>query len=189
MSGQHINCFSLSINENTIFAGDKSGQLWMVSSNELKVLRKVQAHSGTIQALVCHKSLPLIALLSKDFSISVWSYDLDGGLEKICHRSIREVPIDNGRFFHSESQGIAFHPFDERVSVRTGGGSFAEFDFSTGNLELAFALKPFQDSDIVTMRYTESGDQVMVGSNRGEITIIANQSVLSCTQIPGCSET
>lgn len=190
MSADHINSFCVSDDEKIIFAGDKIGQIWVIAVEDFKVIKKIQAHAGTIQAMVSHPQRNLFAVLSKDRTVSVWIYDENKNISNVFSHSIRGYGTNHYKTIHSESQAIDLHPTQDILMTRSGDGSAIEIDFSDANdIKLKSIVRVFENVDVATCRYISKEGHALLGSFNGKIALVINGKIQAQWKFDDVTET
>lgn len=186
MSIGKIESFCIDPTETVAFVGTLTGQIVAINIDDFKKLHVVTAHSGGIQAIVCHQSLPYVAALSTDRTVSVWSYK--NGLKRELHRilrvSVRDLrPFNDHSYIppvHSTSQALGFHDKEKRFVTRTGNAGVLEVAFSEdGSYDIITCVRLHHDSDLISARYAHDSDLLLTGSIDGSFVLSLNGSELS----------
>jgi WD40 repeat protein len=169
-------CFCSDPTETLVFAGNASGQICVVDIDEFVVKHEVQAHSGVVQAITCHRKAPYVAALSTDRHVSLWRYDESGNLFPVCQVNLRYIKPDNDTdvipYVHSTSQAIGFHDQELRVVTRSANAGLLEINFGTdGKFQVLNCRRIHGDSDLITARYVRNSDAVLSGSINGEFVM------------------
>src|SRR5512143_1229820 len=129
MSALKIESFCVEPSEKWMFAGDASGQIYSIDIDRFSVVDQVQAHVGIIQAMAAHRTLPYLAALSTDRTVSVWARN-GRRLSPICVIPLRGIRPSNDRepvpFVHSTSQALGFHDSKPRIVTRSGNAGVVE---------------------------------------------------------------
>lgn len=190
MSAAHLNAFCIDALERLVFAGDKSGRLWVIDPDTLAVLHEVQAHAGTIQAMAAHPTKPLFALLGKDRAVSVWTHEESGAVRCLFWHSVRDYSADDFAPFHSECQAIALHPLEPRLATRSGNSAVIELDFEDpAAVRLTRCVRACGLNDLVTVAYSADGTRILAGSAGGTIEVLADGAAPALYTFPGVTET
>lgn len=178
MNGDNINAFAVAPHETHLFFGNKNGELAVVDINAFEIVRKIQAHDGTIEAVAIHPSLPLVAALGQDRRVSIWQYDEQMNAVCLHNISIRNITPDSQKAFHSVSQALVFHDKERRLVTRTGNGALLELGFDENSCNVLRCIRVFGKHDIVTARYVKNEDDILAGSIRGEVALIAGNDIV-----------
>ena len=183
-----IESFAVDSTEEVLYYGTISGQIVTLDLDDFTRIGEIQAHAGTIIAMVVPPNLPYLACLSMDRTVSVWC------ISEKCRRpmgaaSIRNVVAPNDTVTYldvsSNAQAIAFHPEERRIATRTANGAIAEITFdSDGQFTLLRCTRFHELYDVVTVRYTaEPPYHLLTGSGNGEAVQSDEGTVLRRWQI------
>jgi WD40 repeat protein len=158
------------------FAGNISGQLSVIDIDELRILHETQAHAGGIQAVAAHPQLPYVAALATDRSVSVWSYDEEGSLRRVCSIPLRNIkPVndeDEVPYVQSTSQALGFHDSRRRIVTRSGNAGLVELEFTKdGSYSIVNCARIHRDADLISVRFAKNSDLVLSGSIDGEFVL------------------
>lgn len=147
--------------------------------DKFEVRHNVQAHSGVIQAIACHRVLPYITALSTDRHVSIWRYSNAGAMEPLSILSLRSVKPDNDScdvpYVHSTSQAIGFHDSKPRVVTRSANAGLFEFEFDdNGTMRTIQCRRFLGDADLISVRYVKDSDAILSGSIDGQFVLSEN---------------
>jgi hypothetical protein len=176
-SSRKISSFTVCPREDFLFAGNLRGEVLVVQVDDLVVVGSLQVHVGAIEVVAAHQSLPYVAAMSMDRSVSL--IDVSDPLrptlqERFVFRDIKcwndewEVAAN-----HSLSQALTFHPTERRLAVRSGNAGVLELDFSGGSLKPIHCTRLHGDTDLVTLRYVQGGEALLSGAG-GDVVLSRN---------------
>ena len=179
--------FCIDPTETWMFAGNVSGQISVIRIENLSLVRDVQAHVGAIQAMAAHRSLPYVAALSTDRTVSIW-IEHEGALSHLCHIPLRAIQPSNDPevvpVVHSTSQALGFHNSKPRLVTRSANAGVVELEFDeTGQYRVIWCLRLHGDADLISARFVEDGDQVLSGSIDGQFILSENGKEIRRWQI------
>ncbi|QNQ08505.1 WD40 repeat domain-containing protein [Sphingomonas alpina] len=158
-SSRKIGSFALAPDEEILIAGTLGGEVLVVHVDDFTVLERQRVHSGAIEAVAAHPTLPYVAAMSMDRSVSV--FERQGPSLRLLDRFIfRDVPCRNDATVvpsaHSLSQALTFHPSEKRLAVRSGNAGVLELDFPDDRLTIRHCTRFHHDLDLVTLRYADA---------------------------------
>jgi len=161
------------------YAATVGGTLLCFRTLDLELVWQSSAHAGIVAAVTHHASLPLLACLSADNTVSIWSTE-----NAACPSFRSRVPLwglqptNDDRLiadFQSETQAIAFHHVMPRFATRAGNGSLLEVDLDrNGAYRYITCIRAFQADDITCVQYLPDNDILMAGSIDGDLALIFN---------------
>lgn len=175
--------FGVHPGERWLFAGTNSGQISTIDVDSFRILSEVQAHSGSIYATVVHATLPYVAAMSVDRSVSVWKIGQDGLLSEMGTLSTRDIPAEEDtlkvRPAQSPSRALGFHDRERRLVTRTGSGALLELDFDeTSELRVIRCNRFFGDKDMVFSRFLPDSNLVLSADNFGALVLSENGTIV-----------
>ncbi|NEQ64809.1 MAG: hypothetical protein F6K21_04755 [Symploca sp. SIO2D2] len=175
MINRKIKSFVLDSNQEFIFAGNLSGQILSINSNTFSLASQVQAHPGGIIAISAHLTLPYVAVLGMDRSVSIWQVHNGHRLEFVSRLITRDLTPCNDPYefapILSVSQALAFHDTERRLLTRSGNAGLLELSFESDELDVVKCVRVHGNYDIVTTRFVNYGDKVLSGSNTGQVAL------------------
>ncbi|HEV7239526.1 MAG TPA: hypothetical protein VGQ36_09820 [Thermoanaerobaculia bacterium] len=175
IAARKVKSFCIESNEQWMFAGTLSGQIWTVDIDGFRVTREVQAHPGGIIAIAAHATLPYVASMGMDRSVVVWRRARGGALERLFDVCIRDIPCDNDRMRYepimSVAQALAFHETERRLVTRSGAAGVLELEFDDESWSIVRCMRYHDTEDVVTARYLKGSGRVFSGSNAGRVVI------------------
>jgi WD40 repeat protein len=179
--------FCVEPSERWMFAGNASGQICIVDIDRFSVIEKVQAHTGSVQAITAHRALPYVASLSTDRTVTVWKRD-EGSLSQVCVIPIRDIrasnDVDDVPLVQSTSQAIGFHDRERRIVTRTGNAALVELEFDDiGGYGVRWCRRLHGDADLISARFAHDSDQVLSGSIDGQFILSVAGNKLRSWQI------
>src|SRR5688572_21458678 len=100
-SRHKINAFVVDPRERWIFAGTLGGALLAIDLESLKVRHSQWLHSGQIEAVDVHPTLPYLATLGGDHTVAILAWDEDG-LRPLHSVRLHEIAAENEYEFAAE---------------------------------------------------------------------------------------
>ncbi len=176
-NARRYECFCVDATEQVMFAGDITGRISTIDIDSFLVVRHVQAHCGTIHALTAHPTLPYLAALSNDRTISIWRIGDDAVLTRVVQASIRDLACANDAAaiapIFSHSVALGFHDSKRRIVTRTGNGGTVELEFDDdGTLTQRWALRLHDDWDVQMTRFVAGGDGVLSAGRDASLVLV-----------------
>ena len=175
-----IDSFCINADETLIYAGNNSGEILLIDVPEWKVINRFQANLGTITVMAIHKSLPYIASLGMDRSITVWEIRSPSALSLVSRFSIRNIhpwndlePYGPGR---TEAQPLAFHPTKKRLVTKNASSALLELSFEDDKMEVLQCTRMDTYGDLMTVRY-HSENEILSGS-QGKVILSNHKTIL-----------
>jgi len=156
-TSRKISSFAVDAREDLIFAGNMGGEVVAIDIDDFTIIDSLQAHTGAIEAVAAHPSLPYFAAMSMDHSVSVIHRTNGSSLELVDRFVFRDIQCDNDAvpvpYNYSLSQALTFHPTTKRLAVRSGNAGVLELDFSNDRLDVLHCTRFHREIDLVTLRY------------------------------------
>lgn len=178
-----IEAFVVGPAETVLYYATVSGQIVTLDLDTFAVVHELQAHAGTIVAMAIHPTLPYLACLGMDRTVSVWNTAATIP-SPLGAASIRNLIAENDTVYYldirSNAQAIAFHPNERRIITRAASGAVAELAFdSAGHFSVVRCVRFHALYDVVTVRYAmDPPFQVLSGSGDGEAVLSHEGKVL-----------
>ncbi len=173
MSYKKIYSFCVDKDEKFLFAANISGQILKLDPLTFAQDQIVEAHCGTITVMVAHPKLPLIASLGKDRFVNVYQYDQAGTLSLVFRNSVRDYRAATEsvhlRAVHSTSQGLAFHPTEAQLAVRSGNAAIVEMSIQSNQPEVLRVFRGDETQDVATLKYDRDGRHLFAGTTSGRL--------------------
>ena len=168
---------AVSAREDFIFAGTMGGEVVAVRIDDFAVVSRLHVHSGAIEVTAAHPTLPFVAAMSMDRSVSVLEWSGSDSLTLVDRFGLRDVQCWNDHqpvpYNYSLSQALTFHPASKRLAVRSARAGVTEFDFSSGRLELLHCSRVHGEKELVTLRYADDRGTLISGA-AGEAVLSRN---------------
>jgi WD40 repeat protein len=159
--------------------GTLGGELLIVDIDRFEILHELRAHVGQIEAVDWHPTLPYVAGVCGDATISICRYE-DGALTLVHSIPQRELKAENDYEFRtdvSSSQAVGFHPTLPRLLSRNHHGAAVEIEFDARGWGLRWCRGYFRREDgvgakeLVFVRYLVGSDKVML-CGRGGVVVV-----------------
>jgi WD40 repeat protein len=176
-----IDSFCINDNEDIIYAGNNSGEILLINVSNWQVINRFQANFGNIVVITLHKTLPYIASLGMDRTISILEILSPNELKLITKFSLRSVEAWNDvqRFFpgRTEAQPLAFHPTEKKLVTKNASSALLEISFENDKVEIIHCTRMHSYSDLMTVLY-HTDNSVLSGS-QGKVILSNNKVIIN----------
>jgi WD40 repeat protein len=161
--------------EKWLYAGNACGEVHSIDIEAFTIKNRVQSNTGIVQAITAHKSLPYVATLSTDRTVSVLRRD-DGRLSPLISIPLRDIQPSNDTEIippvQSTSQALGFHPRKPRLVTRSGNAGVTEVEFDAqGGYRVLWCVRLHADADLISARYVNNSDQILSGAIDGQFVL------------------
>jgi WD40 repeat protein len=179
--------FCLDPSETWMFAGNACGEIVTINIDSMFVEARIQAHCGIIQAIASHPTLPYVAALSTDRTVSLWGRR-EGELTFLNLIPLRSIRPSNDPspvpFVHSTSQALGFHDSKPRLVTRSGNAGVVEVEFAEdGEYRICWCLRLHGTADLISARYVKDDNNILTGSIDGQFILSSEGQELRRWQI------
>ncbi len=174
-----VEAFAVDPTESHVYATTIGGQLICLDADDLRVVSEVHAHAGQVPSVTVHPSLPLLATLAVDYTISIWDRSNPAALKKMQTIPLRAIKLDGYEYATSFplSCPIAFHPRSQKLLTHNASGALCEIAFDGSTWSPLWAVGLFNDDpntayDIDYVRYLIDGEQVFASTFGGHLAVL-----------------
>lgn len=173
--------------EKWLYAGNACGEVHSIDIDRFAMKSRVQANTGIVQAIVAHKSLPYVATLSTDRTVTVLRRE-GAQLSPLISIPLRDIRPSNDKELippvQSTSQALGFHDRKLRLVTRSGNAGVTEVEFDPqGTYRILWCLRLHADADLISARYVKGGDQILSGAIDGQFVLSHEGHEISRWQI------
>lgn len=179
MSWHKIESFTVSNDEQYIYAGTISGEILTINTKNFEVLSRTQSHVGKISAMASHTSLPYLATRVGGWRINLWKQDSQGKIKHLFEINLRKLDSnDKTSVIEAADQAIAFHSNTSRLVTRSSQNSVVEIEFDESGFQIINCLNVDLNYPIVTVRYLVNSHKILVGTSPGKVFLVENGMIL-----------
>ena len=177
MNNNKIECFCLSHDELTAYAGTLDGRILTIDVENFFVKHELHVGAGSLYALDLDGSGQYIAALGLDRRVYLLRIGDDGFPQLTDMVSTRNLTawndLQNAKSTRAYSQAIGFDSNSSRLAFRAASNALVEVENIGGELVPVHTARLHYDYDFVTLTYLNTGGKVLSGG-AGEIILSSN---------------
>jgi WD40 repeat protein len=173
-----ITSFGIDPQEEWALASNLRGDVLMIDLERFEIVHETRAHAGQIEGIEAHPTLPYVATVSGDRTVSICKFDASG--IRLLHQiRERDIKAENDYEWIAEnpplSQAIGFHSTKPKLLTRNADGATVELEFDDQSYRVLWARGYFHApggaKDVIFVTYMAGSDHV-VSTGRGGVVVV-----------------
>lgn len=171
--------FAVEPSEQFMFAATIGGHLLSVSVDDFAIHTDLVAHAASIESVAVHPTLPYLATLGIDYTVSLWDRSDPRKLRKLQDIYLRDIRSEGYEFVATLplSCPLAFHPTERKLITHNADGALTEIAFDDTRHDPLWAAGYFQDPDGIAydidyVRYLPDSGNIFASTFGGHVAVV-----------------